>query len=60
MYERKTRDRYDVMTNYGYGWEAEYSSYDRKDARDRLKEYQENALGRYTTKFEKHRERNDK
>ena len=20
-YQRKTRDRWDIMTNYGYGWE---------------------------------------
>lgn len=26
-YKRKTKDRYDIETNYGYGWEVE-SSYD--------------------------------
>lgn len=25
--ERKTRDRWDIMTNYGYGWECENSEY---------------------------------
>lgn len=26
-YQRKTRDRWDIMTNYGYGWECENSEY---------------------------------
>lgn len=26
-YKRKTKDRWDIETNYGYGWETE-SSYD--------------------------------
>lgn len=54
MYKRKTVDRWDVMTNYGYGWEAEYSTYDRQDAKDRTKEYRENIQG--SVKLEKHRE----
>ena len=32
-YQRKTRDRWDIMTNYGYGWECENSEYTRADAR---------------------------
>lgn len=38
-----------VQGNYGYGdgWEDEYTSFDRKDARDRLKEYRANANGAY-------------
>lgn len=28
-YQRKTRDRWDIETNYGYGWEVENSEYNR-------------------------------
>ena len=38
-YQRKTVGRWDVMTNYGYGWECENSEYTRKDARRSLSEY---------------------
>ena len=31
-YQRKTIDRWDIMTNYGYGWECENSEYTWKDA----------------------------
>ena len=31
-YQRKTRDRWDIETNYGYGWEVENSEYTRADA----------------------------
>ena len=44
------------MTNWGYGWEVEYSTYDSKDAKARLKEYLENACGRFRVRLEKHRE----
>lgn len=53
-YQRKTRDRRDIMTNYGYGWECENSEYTRADARRSLKEYRENCGG--TVRLEKHRE----
>lgn len=56
MYTRKTKDRWDIMTNWGYGWEVEYSTYDGKDAKARLKEYLENACGRFRVRLEKHRE----
>lgn len=42
MYKRKTKDRWDIETNYGYGWETENSEYTREDARRSLKEYREN------------------
>lgn len=32
-YQRKTRDRWDIMTNWGYGWECENSEYTREDAK---------------------------
>ena len=54
-YVRKTRDRYDIMTNYGYGWECECSEYTYKEAKDRYKEYKENVQG--SVRLEKHRER---
>lgn len=41
-YVRKTVDRWDIETNWGYGWEVECSEYTRAEARQRLKEYQEN------------------
>lgn len=55
-YQRKTMDRWDILTNYGYGWEVENSEYTREDARRSYKEYRENACGRYSVKLEKHRE----
>lgn len=32
-YQRKTKDRWDIMTNWGYGWECENSEYTRADAK---------------------------
>lgn len=40
-YRRKTRDRWDIETNYGYGWECEDSCYDVASAKYSLKGYQE-------------------
>lgn len=54
MYKRKTVDRWDLMSNYGYGWECEDREYTPKAAKQRLKEYQENGGGCY--RIEKHRE----
>ncbi len=58
-YQRKTRDRWDIETNYGYGWEVENSEYTRKDARRSLREYRENlqAYGKCEVRMTKHRER---
>lgn len=44
-YIRKTVDRWDIETNYGYGWETENSEYTLKDAKRSYKEYKENASG---------------
>ena len=38
-YVRKTIDRWDIETNYGYGWEVESEYYDRKEAYRDLREY---------------------
>jgi predicted metal-binding protein len=56
-YKRKTRDRWDIMTNYGYGWECECSEYTWPEAKQTLKEYRDNAAGRFSVRIEKHRER---
>ncbi len=57
-YIRKTIDRWDVMSNYGYGWECECSEYTYKEAKQRLKEYRENGGGCY--RLEKCREKKKK
>jgi len=54
-YKRKTIDRWDIMTNYGYGWECENSEYTWKDAKRSVREYRENVQG--AVRLEKHRER---
>ena len=54
-YVRKTIDRWDIMTNYGYGWECENSEYTLKDAKRSLREYRENIRG--SVRLEKHREK---
>lgn len=56
-YTRKTRDRYDIETNWGYGWDAECSEYTWKEARQTYKEYVENSCGRYRVRITKHREK---
>lgn len=38
-YKRKTIDRYDIETNYGYGWEVEDSCYTRQEAVADYREY---------------------
>ena len=54
-YKRKTIDRWDIMTNYGYGWECENSEYTRKDAKRSYREYCDNIKG--AVRLEKHREK---
>ncbi len=55
--ERKTVDRWDIMTNYGYGWECENSEYTHADAKRSYKEYRENIQG--AVRLEKHREKKE-
>ena len=55
-YVRKTRDRWDIMTNWGYGWECECSEYEYAAAIRTYREYRENACGRFAVRMEKHRE----
>lgn len=56
-YERKTRDRWDIETNWGYGWDVECSEYTAKEARQTLKEYRENYAGMASVRLVKHREK---
>lgn len=56
-YVRKTIDRWDIMANYGYGWDCECSEYTYAEARQTLREYRENGSGTY--RLEKHRERKE-
>ena len=57
MKERKTIDRWDIMTNYGYGWECENSEYTFTDAKKSYKEYRDNIQG--DVRLEKHREKKE-
>ena len=45
MYKRKTRDRYDIETNWGYGWEVECSEYTYSEARQRLRNIERILVG---------------
>lgn len=56
-YQRKTCDRWDIMTNYGYGWDCECSEYTRREALAQLKCYRENVGDRCEIRLEKHREK---
>lgn len=40
---RKTKDQWELHTNYGYGWEVECIEESRKEILARQKEYRENA-----------------
>lgn len=56
-YIRKTVDRWDIETNYGYRWEVENCEYTRAEAVKRLKEYRENSCGRFSVRLVKRREK---
>lgn len=58
-YVRKTYDEYQVVTNYGYGWEVECTEETMKEARQRKKEYMENASGLRGIRIVKRRVRKD-
>lgn len=59
MYKRKTIDRWDIETNYGYGWECENSEYTMEDAKRSYREYKDNlaAYGKCQVRITKHREK---
>lgn len=52
--ERKTVDRWDIMTKYGDDWDVECSEYSLQAALDTLKTYRENCTA--PVRMEKHRE----
>lgn len=60
VYQRKTRDRWDIEGNCGYGWDVECSEYTRKEAIAQLQCYRENVS--YPVRIVKRREKinNDK
>lgn len=49
-YERKTKDVYILLSNYGYGWEEEIEEDTYKEIRQRIKEYRENTNGQFKIK----------
>jgi len=40
---RLMKDEFEIQGNYGYGWDVECTEETRKEAKQRLKEYRENA-----------------
>lgn len=44
-YERKTYDVWDVDTDYGYGWETEFTAMSKNEAVSIKRDYIENARG---------------
>ena len=54
-YQRKTKDIYNIVTNYGYGWEVEVTEETWKDAKQTAKEYRENTNA--LVRIEKRREK---
>lgn len=58
-YTRKTIDRWDIETNWGYGWEAECSEYAYKEAKVQYRTYIENVGNKCGVRMTKHREKKD-
>ena len=46
-YIRKTRDEWEILGNYGYGWDVECTEATAREARERLREYRDNGTGVY-------------
>lgn len=57
-YARKTHDEYDIVTNYGYGFEVEFTELTLKEAVQRKREYLENAQGLKSIRIIKRRVKN--
>ena len=55
MYKRKTKDIYELWTNYGYGWECETRATTYAEAKQDYKAYRENTNAQI--KIKKRRER---
>jgi len=58
-YVRKTYDQYEVVTNYGYGWETEVTEDTYIEALMRKKEYIENVRNLIGIRIVKRRVRKD-
>lgn len=43
--KRKTVDVWELLSNYGDGWDVETCNYNRKEARQELRDYQQNSRG---------------
>lgn len=50
VYIRKTHDEWQLLSNYGYGWQIELTELTNKEIRKRLKEYQNNTNGQFKIK----------
>lgn len=57
-YQRKTRDVYDIMGNYGYGWDVLLTDYTYSEAKKDLVDYRKNEP-QYAHKIVSRRERVD-
>lgn len=58
MYQRKTKDVYVLVSNYGYGWEEEVRYETLAEARNDLKAYRNNCP-QYEYRITKKRERKE-
>ena len=54
-YVRKTYDEYEIVTDYGYGWEVECTEPTLAEAKKTKREYIENARGLQRCKIVKRR-----
>lgn len=60
VYIRKTHDEWQLLSNYGYGWQIELTELTNKEIRKRLKEYQDNTNGQFKIKKSKGKDINMK
>lgn len=56
-YVRKTRDVWNIETNFGYGWEYETSEDNYQAAREQLRCYQRNSFGKFRVRMVRKREK---
>lgn len=57
MYERKTEDVYEIITDYGYGEEVETTERTLSDAKNQVRAYKDNARGLMSIRIRKKRVR---
>lgn len=55
MYERKTKDVYEIITDYGYGEEVETTELTLSDAKRQVRAYKDNARGLVNIRIRKRR-----